>query len=244
MCCLCGHTSKATKEGENGLEGFPVAVAFAGSYIKRLSEHGGFKTFLWNLKNKFEFLEAHYNEDAEGPSGKRPKGRAGNDGNIENAAAAGVGSYDGGGVAGANRAEEGGATAPSNGANASAAAKDAVPLEDLGAATLSSLPRQRQIMITAVWTLNYEGAALLEPARRIFDAIGCMYLSRIPASIVVALVAAEEREGNGASPHSGQAYAHWVDTLLVKEFQLLTAHSSVLESGGGGGPGGRLGGGG
>lgn len=56
----------ATKEGKEGLEGFPVAVVLAGAYVKRLSEHGGFKTFLWNLKNKFEFLEAQYNEDADG----------------------------------------------------------------------------------------------------------------------------------------------------------------------------------
>ena len=62
----------ATKEGKEGLEGFPVAVALAGAYVKRLSEHGGFKTFLWNLKNKFEFLEAHYNEDADGQGSPLP----------------------------------------------------------------------------------------------------------------------------------------------------------------------------
>ena len=107
-------------------------------------------------------------------------------------------------------------------------------MEDFGAATLSSLPRQRQIMISAVWTLNYEGSALLEPARRIFGAIGCMYLSRIPASIVAALVASEEFEGLGPSrgpTHGGAAYAHWVDTLLVKEFCLLTPHEGALEEG-------------
>jgi tetratricopeptide (TPR) repeat protein len=107
---------------------------------------------------------------------------------------------------------------------------------------LRTLPRSRQIAITSVWLLNYESSGLVEPARQLFDAIGCLRLTSIPDILMNALASTlatlssfgggdSHGDGSGADATGSQNPVDTTETellhkVLVDQFRLVNLHGS------------------